>query len=352
MAMRVLDISNWQNGINLAAVDMDGVIIKATQGTSYVSPDCDRQVQQAIAEGIPWGVYHYVNGSGAKAEADFFVDSCKNYIGEGILCIDWEQGDNAAWGNEAYLKQVIDRVIERTGVVPLKYASKAVFPWNTSKDSGSWVAQYADNNATGWQEKPWNEGAYTCAIRQYSSHGKLDGWGGFLDLNKAYMTKEAWMKYACPSGKKPKPVPETKPTDASAKSAADLMIEVVEKGINGDARKQYLGTRYREVQDLINHISSASTEDLVRETWAGAYGNGSRRQAALGWCVRNGVNRWQEVMDAINGQTKTKSVYTVKAGDTLSAIASRYGTTASKLAGANGITNPNLIYPGQRIVVQ
>jgi len=39
--------------------------------------------------------------------------------------------------------------------------------------------------------------------------------------------------------------------------------------------------------------------------------------------------------------------YTVARGDTLSAIASRFGTSVSAIVRANGITNPNLIYPGQ-----
>ncbi|MEK1374850.1 LysM peptidoglycan-binding domain-containing protein [Limosilactobacillus fermentum] len=39
--------------------------------------------------------------------------------------------------------------------------------------------------------------------------------------------------------------------------------------------------------------------------------------------------------------------YTVRYGDTLSAIASRYGTSTSTLAIINGISNPNWIYPGQ-----
>jgi len=42
-------------------------------------------------------------------------------------------------------------------------------------------------------------------------------------------------------------------------------------------------------------------------------------------------------------------VYTVKRGDTLSEIAQRYGTTYQRLAQINGISNPNLIYPGQKI---
>ncbi|MGU9955527.1 LysM peptidoglycan-binding domain-containing protein [Limosilactobacillus fermentum] len=45
--------------------------------------------------------------------------------------------------------------------------------------------------------------------------------------------------------------------------------------------------------------------------------------------------------------TTTSGTYTVRYGDTLSAIASRYGTSTSTLASINGISNPNWIYPGQ-----
>lgn len=45
--------------------------------------------------------------------------------------------------------------------------------------------------------------------------------------------------------------------------------------------------------------------------------------------------------------TTTSSTYTVRYGDTLSGIASRYGTSTSALASLNGISNPNWIYPGQ-----
>ncbi len=43
--------------------------------------------------------------------------------------------------------------------------------------------------------------------------------------------------------------------------------------------------------------------------------------------------------------------YVVKKGDTLSGIASKYGTTYQLLASYNNITNPNKIYPGQIIRV-
>ncbi|AKJ00559.1 putative chitinase [Archangium gephyra] len=45
------------------------------------------------------------------------------------------------------------------------------------------------------------------------------------------------------------------------------------------------------------------------------------------------------------------STYSVRSGDTLSAIASRYGTTVNNLARANGISNPNLIHAGQKLTI-
>lgn len=54
------------------------------------------------------------------------------------------------------------------------------------------------------------------------------------------------------------------------------------------------------------------------------------------------------------GSSNTSSgevVYTVVAGDTLSKIAARYGTTYQKLAEYNGISNPNVISVGQKIKI-
>ena len=47
----------------------------------------------------------------------------------------------------------------------------------------------------------------------------------------------------------------------------------------------------------------------------------------------------------------TGTSYTVKAGDTLYAIALRYGVTITQLVNANGIANPNLIRVGQVLII-
>lgn len=54
----------------------------------------------------------------------------------------------------------------------------------------------------------------------------------------------------------------------------------------------------------------------------------------------------------ISGTTSNNSTsYTVKAGDTLGAIATKFGTTYQELARINNISNPNLIYVGQVIKI-
>jgi LysM repeat protein len=44
-------------------------------------------------------------------------------------------------------------------------------------------------------------------------------------------------------------------------------------------------------------------------------------------------------------------IYVVRTGDTLNSIAARFGVSSGALARANGISNPNLIYVGQRLAV-
>lgn len=349
MAMNGIDISNWQKGIDLAAVPCDFAICKATQGTGYTSPDCVRQVEQAMSLGKKVGVYHYIGGQGAVAEMDFFIDSIKNWVGKVMIVLDWERGENAAWGSLGYLEQCIARVKERTGIPPVVYASASVFPWDLCKkhNCGAWVAQYADNNATGYQDSPWNEGKYGCMMRQYSSHGRLPGYGGNLDLNKFYGDAAAWDRYANPKGSAqpaPQPQPTPQPT-APQGSTLDLVDRVMRGEFgDGDARRAALGTRYDEVQGFINHINQASVDTLVAEVKAGRYGNNPVRERVLG-------KRYKAVQDKINGasQPAPQRVYTVKPGDTLSGIAAKLGTTYQALAKKNGISNPNRIYVGQKI---
>lgn len=47
-----------------------------------------------------------------------------------------------------------------------------------------------------------------------------------------------------------------------------------------------------------------------------------------------------------------ETIYIVKSGDTLSEIAQKFNTTYQKIAKDNNISNPNLIYPNQKLVIK
>lgn len=326
MALRGIDVSSHQEGINCAAIDCDFVICKATQGTYYINPDCDRAYQTAKASGKLLGVYHYATGDNVKAEADFFLANIQGYIHEAILCLDWENnpnGYNPLCGTGApaktWIKQWCDYIYEKTGVRPIVYGSASILAEISGNgDYGVWVAQYPNYDPTGWQETPWNEGAYDCAIRQYTSQGYINGYSGNLDLNKAYMTKEAWLKYANPNGETgsptPEPVPEPQPSTVTyTVQAGDTLSGIAAR----------YGTTYQYLAD-INDIANPNLI-YVGQVLTISGGGASAPQ---------------------------QTVYTVQSGDTLSGIAAAYGTTYQHLAEINGISDPNLIYPGQRIIIK
>ena len=326
MTLNGIDIASYQSGIDLTVVPCDFVIIKATQGTGYVNPDCDRAYQQAKRAGKLRGTYHYVGGGNAVAEADYYVNNIKGYLKDGLLAIDWEAEQNSAWGSEAYLEQVARRVIERTGVKPLIYsmASRYAQVAAVAKklDCGLWIAQYASNDPTGYQAHPWREGAYACAIRQYASTGRLNGWGGNLDLNIAYMTREQWAKYVNPGGKPAAAPAPSKPAPAPAKPAP--------------APKPAGRTYTVQAGETLSGIAAKLG---VSTSAISGYRSGNPNLIYPG-----------EVLTINGGNAAHKPAartYTVRAGDNLSAIAARYGTTYQALAAKNGIANPNLIYPGQ-----
>jgi GH25 family lysozyme M1 (1,4-beta-N-acetylmuramidase) len=291
--MQGIDIASYQAGIDLSSVPCDFAIVKATQGTGYTNPDCSRAVEQCLALGKPVGVYHYVSGAGARQEADFFVDSCAGWVGRVMLCLDWEEVQNPAWGDETYLREVARRVIERTGNPPVIYVQQsrmaAVKPVASALNCGLWIAQYASMSPTGYQDAPWNEGAYGCAIRQYTSSGVLDNWGGRLDLNKFYGDADAWAAYAGASGK------ETTQAAPVAEDYLTSFARSVIAGNFGNGVANRTNQLYHYLQDKVNETLAGRSNSAVdiafaRAIIAGEYGNGEDRKSRIYDAVQDRVN--------------------------------------------------------------
>lgn len=222
--LRGIDISDYQRGLNLDKIDYDFVICKATEGTSIIHDTCDPFIQKAIKSGKLWGFYHFLNREDPIKQADYFVKNCSNYFGQGIPVLDFEMYGTVHGSSGA--KKFLDRVYELTKVRCVIYMSRSVctqFDWSAvAKNNGLWVAQYANNSATGYQSDPWlpdgSFGAWsTVTMHQYTSHGRLSGYNGNLDLDIAYLTADAWKRIAQgdrngSSGTPSKPAEEQKPS--------------------------------------------------------------------------------------------------------------------------------------------
>lgn len=315
MALYGIDISKWQGaGFNLDVAG-DFVIIKATEGTGYVDPLCDKFYQQAKAKGLLRGVYHFARpdlGNSGAAEAEYFVSQIKGYIGDAVLVLDYECAPYSDDWAYAFAKRVHDL----TGVWPMLYASASKingYNWSkTAQNCGLWIAGYPNKYNVknppkpSVNDMPYKIGAWKFwAIWQYTSSA------GTLDRNIAYMDAEAWRKYATVNGEvKPSPTPAPQP-----------------------AKK--------------------TNEQIANEVIAGKWGNGAEREQRLK-AAGYDYNAVQAIVNSKLAGNKTQQVirYSVRRGDTLSGIAARYGTTWQKIAKDNNIKNANLIYPSQVLIIK
>lgn len=183
------------------------VIVKATQGTGYVNPKCNHQWDLAGQLGRKRGLYHYAGGGNPVSEARYFIDNIKNYVGQGILILDWEKGQNQSWGNPNWCKQFANEVHRLTGVWPLIYVQESALNQvaNCASTCGLWVAKYPSMHWYSWTvpNMAVSSGAFPF----------IAGWqftGDNMDRSIWYLDEAGWDKYAKPDTANPKPAEQPK----------------------------------------------------------------------------------------------------------------------------------------------
>ena len=239
--MNLIDIASWQHGINLPTMfaqnPIDGVIVKATQGTSYINPDYAAWSKWLNDNGKPFGLYHYLDLYGAEKEAQHFVETAKPYIGRATLTADYE--GNTVRKGSAYLKAFLDEVYRLTGVKPFVYVSQSFIATGGFGDIANagyplWIAQYADKAmVNGFLDHPWQKGSVSpfssYSMHQYTDCGRLNGWGGNLDFDKFYGTVEDWNALAkgnTPDAK-PTPAPTPIPVKPYKPAGPDIVLRTL-----------------------------------------------------------------------------------------------------------------------------
>lgn len=237
MALHGIDIASYQSNMNVKNVTADFVIIKATGGTGYVNPSCDKHFQQAKSSGKLIGVYHYANEKGyegtAKQEANHFLKNTKNYLkGDAIPVLDWEATNK---GNIQWALDWLNEVEKQTGIKPWFYTYTDVLDTYNFKpiaknDNALWVARYPDMAThRGYikNKKPPKTSGFSNgpAAYQYSSTTIIPGYSSPVDVDIFYGSKTAWKNYAAPGGKaKKKKYYTNKDTPAIFEALKDLPV--------------------------------------------------------------------------------------------------------------------------------
>lgn len=197
-------------GINVAGIDADFVIVKATEGTTYINPYYRSHADAALSSGKKLGFYHFARIGDATAQADYFVNAIGPYVGRAALFLDWENGPYSGilLQGPGWVKTFCDRVYARTGVKPLIYMSQSVtneYNWSSVAPTyGLWMARYLYRNMySGYLENPDGGDGYSywssLKLYQYSSTGSIGGYSGTVDLDIFYGTEADWDKMAAKS---------------------------------------------------------------------------------------------------------------------------------------------------------
>lgn len=172
---------------------VDVIMVKATQGTSYVNPYCDIDYQAAKKKGKLLGFYHYCGGGSPEAEAKYFYKNTKNYVGEAVPAVDWEAGQNSSWGNTNWVKRFVTEFHRLSGVWCLIYVQASAISQvaNCSKLCGLWVACYPSMN---W--KSWNVPNMRVNTYPWSTYTVWQFTGDNMDRNLVNTTRDGWKKLA------------------------------------------------------------------------------------------------------------------------------------------------------------
>ena len=310
-----IDISSYQGyNIDFSAVRNSGIeicIVKATESTMYTNMYFDSQASGALNAGLKVGFYHFFRGQGI-AEADYFCSVINRYKDRMTIkpVIDVEV-PVADINNQVLL--FINRVKQVLGLDCVIY-SGAYFAGDNLTDInllnyGLWVAYY-------YVSTPTLRGIWNGFVgHQYSDQGIIPGINGYVDLNNFY----DGMFIGTPSsggntgggstgGVSPAPVGRTKNADGTytVKSGDTLSAIANDFGVTVDQLVRW------------NNISNP-----------------------------NLITVGQILYFSDKSSSGSGTTYVVQAGDTLSGIAARFGTTVAELVSLNNISNPNLIYVGQ-----
>lgn len=364
-------------------------------GGMYGQTTYETQVASAIAQGKRAHTYiwYQVGGNAALGEQvlNTFLPQVKTPKGS-IVALDYESGASA--DKQANTNAILHgmRMIKAAGYTPMYYSGKPYTVANVYVDqiirefpNSLWMAAYPDYNVTpvpNYNVFPSMDGV---AIYQFTSTYIAGGLDGNVDLTG--ITDNGYTKNNKPETETPS-ISQGQQADNTQKSDIAVGNQVkVKFGANtwatGEGIPSWVKGRTYDVAQVsgnrvllaginswiskadveIISVSSAPIQAPATSTYtvqagdtlssiADKFGTSYQALASLNGISNPNLIYVGQVL-RVNGSASASSVYyTVRAGDNLSAIASRYGTSYQSIASLNGLSNPNLIYAGQTLRIK
>lgn len=351
-----IDISKWQGNFDMAKAKSEGfdfAIIKGGGGDDglYTDSRFAKNYEKAKALGLPVGAYWFSKAltvEAATQEADYFYEHClKGRQFELPVYIDVENKAQLAVGKRL-LTDIIHawcQRLEAKGFWVGIYSSLSYFGSYMYDEElqryAHWVACWSKTcNYAKDCFGMWQYGGGTNLIRSNQVAGQT------CDQNYLLIDYPALIKAAGKNGY----IAE----DTARPNSSDIPKTPTES-----IRNLTAGTKLT-LTNVALYISSTATAKAGTKTgvyylWGNDIINNRVRitNSASNVGKAGQITGWIALTDAQAGAETSvqysETIYTVVKGDTLSGIATKYGTTYQKLAAYNGIANPNLIYVGQKI---
>lgn len=308
-----IDISYWQRGMDISKLKSEKVefaIIRAMYGNSK-DVMFENFYKELKLNNIPVGVYHYglaKNVAQAREEAQTLINYClKGKAFEYPIYYDVE-----------------DKILLNLGVNETTEIVKAFC--ETLENAGYFVGVYMNENTF---NREVNGSELSKLYSQWRAKWTVENnlptnvdivqFGGETNLIRSNRI----VGYVCDQDY----------------CYTDLTSIIKSKGFNG-YNNPFIDTKLK------------SDDVIVKEIIEGKWGNGNDRKVLLTNAGYNYQTIQNKVNDVINNKKTTAQYYTIKAGDVLSSIALKFGTTVKQLMAWNNIVNSNLIYAGKSIRVK
>ena len=319
-----IDVSDWQGYINYNQVKKSGievVYIKSSQGDNIKDPYFEINYENAKANNLKVGFYHFLTATTieeAEQQARFFASVISGKKADCKLAMDYEQfnGINKEEINRialAFIQKVKELTEKQVITYSDLYNSESTFNNETASQGELWIAYYGDYRNLENINSSWN----TFVGVQYTDQGVVSGINGKVDRD--IFTEEILLDDNTE-------IPNIE--NSSGNYNTETIYYTVKRGDTLNRITFKYGTTVQEIAQInqIKNVNLIYPGQVLK-------------------IITNSNNHGSET------NSTGKTYYTIKRGDTLWKISRNYGVSIQNIVNWNNIQNPNLIYPGQRLIL-